>query len=203
LDFTGREGEQIVLQSDALVAMQFRVSKASAPDTSSVPKTLRPVERTPEGAAVQNRILTLGEKDDMAGNPLTMLLNNAHWSMPVTENPKLDSVEIWSLLNFTDDTHPIHLHMVRFQVLDRRPFEAEDYYKSGKIRYIGAMQEPAANEMGWKDTVQAFPGMVTRIITKFSGLPRPVRVALPFARTRRQRNDAAVRRHRTAMSPRR
>jgi spore coat protein A, manganese oxidase len=171
LDFKGHEGETIVLQSDPFPMMQFRVGKTPAPDTSSLPKSLRPVEKTPESAAVQNRILTLGEKDDMAGNPMTMLLNNAHWSMPVTETPKLDSVEIWNLLNFTDDTHPIHLHMVRFQILDRRPFEAEDYYKGGQIRYIGKTVPPAENEAGWKDTVQAFPGMVTRIITKFSGYP--------------------------------
>jgi spore coat protein A, manganese oxidase len=171
LDFHGHEGEKIVLQGDALTMMEFRVGKTGPPDTSSLPKNLRNVEKTPESESVQNRILTLGEKDDMAGNPTTMLLNNAHWSMPVTENPKLDSVEIWNLLNFTDDTHPIHLHMVRFQILDRQPFEAEDYYKGGKIRFIGARTSPAANEAGWKDTVQAFPGMVTRIITKFSGFP--------------------------------
>jgi spore coat protein A len=169
LDFLGQEGAQIVLQGDSLLLLQFRVAKTGAADTSSLPKTLRSVEKTPEREAVHNRILTLGEKDDMAGNPMTMLLNNAHWDMPVTENPKLDSVEIWSLLNFTDDTHPIHLHAVRFQILDRRPFEPEDYYKGGTIRYIGATVPPPPNEMGWKDTVQAFPGMVTRIITKFSG----------------------------------
>ncbi|HUL32284.1 MAG TPA: multicopper oxidase domain-containing protein [Candidatus Eisenbacteria bacterium] len=171
LDFSGHAGEKIVLQGDALTAMQFRVAKTGMVDTSSLPKSLRTVERIPESASVQNRILTLGEKDDRAGNPMTMLLNNAHWGMPVTETPKLDSVEVWSLLNFTDDTHPIHLHLVRFQILDRQPFEAEDYYKTGKIRHIGGVVKPAANEMGWKDTAQAFPGMVTRIITKFSGYP--------------------------------
>jgi spore coat protein A, manganese oxidase len=41
----------------------------------------------------------------------------------VTENPVLDSVEIWSFINTTDDWHPIHLHLVRFQILDRRRFE--------------------------------------------------------------------------------
>jgi spore coat protein A len=171
LDFAGHAGEQFVLQGDALTLMQFRVGKAGAPDTSSLPKSLRAMEKTLESESGQNRILTLGENDDKAGNPMTMLLNNAHWDMPITESPKLDSVEIWSLLNFTDDTHPIHLHMVRFQILDRQPFEAEDYYKGGAIRFIGARTLPAPNEMGWKDTVQVYPGTVTRIITKFSGYP--------------------------------
>jgi spore coat protein A len=59
-----------------------------------LPKQLRPVARIAEGEAVKTRILTLGEKDDRGANPMMMLLNNAHWSMPITETPALDSVEI-------------------------------------------------------------------------------------------------------------
>jgi spore coat protein A, manganese oxidase len=100
-----------------------------------------------------------------------MLLNNAHWSMPITENPTLESVEIWSLMNFTDDSHPIHLHLVRFQILDRRTFEPYAYYTEGKVKYIGPAVPPDPSEAGWKDTVQAHPGMVTRIIARFEGYP--------------------------------
>lgn len=149
--------------------MQFRVLKSGTPDTGALPSALRPVPKIEESDAVKTRVLTLGEKDDKATNPVTMLLNNAHWDMPVTENPVLNSVEIWNLLNFTDDSHPIHLHLVRFQILDRRPFEPEYYYKGGRVEYIGAAVPPAPNEAGWQDTVQAHPGMVTRIIARFEG----------------------------------
>ena len=171
VDFSGHRGEEIVLTSDSLAIMQFRVGRAAVTDTSSLPPSLRPVSRISEDSSVKNRILTLGEKDQMTGLAQMMLLNNAHWDMPITEDPKLDSVEIWSLLNFTDDSHPIHLHGVRLQILDRRSFEPELYYHGGKIQYIGPVQPPAPNEAGWKDTVQAHPGMVTRIITKFDGYP--------------------------------
>jgi spore coat protein A len=67
-------------------------------------------------------MLTLVEIDDLVQRPVKMLLNNAHWSMPVTENPVLDSIEVWNLINLTDDAHPIHLHLVRFQILDSRAF---------------------------------------------------------------------------------
>ena len=169
VDFSNHAGERIVLTSDTLAVMQFRVSRTTAPDTSSLPSALRAVSKTPETAAVNTRLLTLGEKDDLASNPVMMLLNNAHWGMPVTEKPTLDSVEIWNLMNFTDDSHPIHLHLVRFQILDRRSFEPEYYYKGGKIVYIGDPVPPAPSEAGWKDTVQAHPGMVTRIIVRFEG----------------------------------
>jgi spore coat protein A, manganese oxidase len=168
-DFSGHAGEQIVVTNDSLTVMQLRVSKTAAPDTSSMPSSLRPVPKIPESAAVNTRLLTLGEQDDKATNPVMMLLNNAHWGMPVTENPALNSTEIWSLMNFTDDSHPIHLHLVRFQILDRRSFEPEYYYKGGRVQYIGAAVPPAPNEAGWKDTVQAHPGMITRIITRFEG----------------------------------
>lgn len=102
---------------------------------------------------------------------MTMLLNNSHWDMPVTENPKQDSVEIWSLANFTDDSHPIHLHGVRFQILDRRSFDPDYYYKGGEVKYMGDPELPAENEAGWKDTAQAHPEMITRIITRFEGFP--------------------------------
>ena len=169
VDFAGHAGENIVVTSDPLTVMQFRVGKTGAKDTSSLPAGLRPVPRILEAEAINTRLLTLGEKDDRASNAVMMLLNNAHWGMPVTEKPKLNSVEIWHLLNFTDDSHPIHLHLVRFQILDRRPFEPEFYYKGGKIVYTGDPVPPAANEAGWKDTVQAHPGMVTRIIARFEG----------------------------------
>jgi len=68
----------------------------------------------------------------MVQRPVTMLLNNVHWNMPVTENPVLDSIEIWNLINLTDDSHPIHLHLVRFQILDRRSFDVSAYWTTGK-----------------------------------------------------------------------
>ena len=171
MDFSRHAGENIVLSNDSLTVMQFRVAKAAADDKSQLPSSLRPVSKLAESDAIKTRVLTLGEADDMGGNPKAMLLNNAHWDMPVTEDPTLGSTEIWTLLNFTDDSHPIHLHMVRFQILDRRSFEPEAYYHGGKIQYIGEAIPPAANESGWKDTVQAHPGMATRIIARFDGYP--------------------------------
>jgi len=98
-----------------------------------------------------------------------MLLNGARWHDPVTENPTLDTVEIWSLINVTDDSHPIHLHLVRFQILDRRPFDVFTYLNDRELRYTAAAVPPEANEAGWKDVVRAEPRMVTRIIVRFEG----------------------------------
>jgi spore coat protein A len=177
VDFSSSAGEQIILKNDSVNVMQFRVAKVQSiggnisQDRNALPSALRPVAKMPESAAVKTRMLTLVEVDDLAQRPVAMLLNNTHWNMPVTENPVLDSTEIWNLINTTDDSHPIHLHLVRFQILDRRSFDVAAYWTTGKLNYFGPAIPPDLGEAGWKDTVRADPAMVTRIIIRFEGFP--------------------------------
>jgi spore coat protein A len=149
--------------------MQFRVSAKKVEDASSLPATLRPMVRTPESAAIVTRELTLADYQNRLGRSNVMLLNGAHWNMPVTEKPVLNTTEIWSFINLTDDSHPIHLHLVRFQILDRRPFDLTVYELTKKIVFTVPPVELTANELGWKDTVRVDPMTVTRIIVKFEG----------------------------------
>jgi len=166
VDFAAHRGEQIVLSDGKVPVMQFRVSRG-VPDHKPLPAALRAVPKTAESAAVKTRMLTLDEYDDRAAEPILMLLNGTRWHMPVTENPELDSVEIWNLINMTDDAHPIHLHLVRFQILDRQSFDRFAYRLKHTLRFTGRPAPPEPNEAGWKDTVRADPGMVTRIIVRF------------------------------------
>ncbi|MGC1400802.1 multicopper oxidase family protein [Candidatus Binatus sp.] len=168
-DFSGHAGERIELKHQAMEVMQFRVADEPAKETGVMPARMRPVAKLAESAAVTTRMLTLVEYDDYVGNSMVMLLNGSHWSDPVTEQPILDSVEIWNLINLTEDAHPIHLHLVRFQILDRRPFDVFAYQQNRTIRYLGPATPPDPNEAGWKDTVRADPGLVTRIIARFEG----------------------------------
>jgi spore coat protein A, manganese oxidase len=170
VDFSGQAGAKIVVNNDSFrPVMQLRVVPPVAPDNSSLPKALRPVPRLAEAEAVKTRMLTLGEINDLRGDSVTMLLNNTPWHAPITENPVLNSVEIWNLVNLTDDAHPIHLHLVRFQILDRRRFDTFAYQNRDTLRYTGAATSPEPHEAGWKDTVRADPGMITRIIVPFEG----------------------------------
>lgn len=172
VDFTRCAGREVVLNSDAYTLLQFRVSMKTGSEDARLPALLRPVKRISEREAVRSRDLTLsgrGDPDDPTAPLEPMLLNNARWHDSVTENPVLNTTEIWNLVNVTDDSHPIHLHLVRFQVLDKRPFDLFTYLNDGKLRYTADPVRPDANEMGWKDTVRADPGMVTRIIVRFEG----------------------------------
>jgi FtsP/CotA-like multicopper oxidase with cupredoxin domain len=84
-------------------------------------------------------------------------------SLPVTvtENPKLGDTEEWSIYNFTADAHPIHIHLVRFQVTDRQNIPGLD--PTG-IPITEAVQPW---EKGFKDTVITYPGMITKVKAKF------------------------------------
>jgi spore coat protein A len=170
MDFSGHAGERIAWKNDSLHSvMEFRVARVKATDNSILPSTLTTVRRIPESEAVKTRTLTLGEIDDLRGDPVSMLLNNTPWHAPVTENPALNSTEIWTFMNVTDDAHPIHLHLVRFQILDRTRFDAFAYQNQNVLRLTGGATPPEPGEAGWKDTVRADPAMITRIIIPFEG----------------------------------
>ena len=119
VDFSAVAGQRILLKSQSFELMQFRIGAASAQRSTPLPAKLRPVRKIPESAAVNTRTLTLNEYHDPQTHRMLMLLDGKHWHEPVTEKPELDSVEIWRFMNLTEDSHPIHLHLVRFQILDR------------------------------------------------------------------------------------
>lgn len=64
-------------------------------------------------------------------------LNGKRFDDPPTEKPYVNTVEIWNLINLTPDTHPIHLHLVQFRLLQRRPFNVSLYQTMGDIVYTG------------------------------------------------------------------
>ena len=182
LDFAGRSGASFAMtndapapytrggQVDAADVMLFNVSKPlAAPDTSAVPETLTPFGALDPSLAARERVVSINEMDRATdGYTMMGMLDGKHWDDPVTEDPQAGSMEIWSLANTTGDVHPIHLHLVRFQVLNRQPFDVRGYLATGKLRFTGRPLPPETNEFpGWKDTVKSYPGFVTRIIQHF------------------------------------
>ena len=169
VDFSQHAGKEMYLRTDVATILQFRVASSGNRETASLPAKLRPMTRISEQSAVRTRLLTIADYQDRLGRSHMMLLNGARWHMPVTENPVLNSTEIWSFLNLTDDSHPIHLHMVRFQILDRRPFDLTIYQLTKKVVYTGPPLDLTPDERGWKDTVRIDPLTITRIIVRFEG----------------------------------
>jgi spore coat protein A, manganese oxidase len=143
VDFSAhRDGAQLVPKNDAFIVMQFRVSATKVTDTSSLPPALRPGPKIPELQAVWTRLLTLNEYVNKAGKPVMMLLNASDWNMPVTERPVLGSTEIWTLINPTNDSHAIHFHLVRFQILDRQSYEPWLFPTKRQLHFLGPLEAP-------------------------------------------------------------
>jgi len=180
VDFAPVKGAQVILNNSAPAPfpgggggvpipdiMMFKVNKPlSAPDTSSLPDTLRPVYDIPEGSSLMVRNIVMQEIEG-PGGPLNMFLNGKGMMQPPTEFPQLGNTEIWQFINTTVDTHPMHIHLVQFRLLDRRPFDVAQFNLTGNIVYTGPPTGPDANEKGWKDTVQVPPGQVGRFIMKW------------------------------------
>jgi FtsP/CotA-like multicopper oxidase with cupredoxin domain len=162
--------------------MQFRVVPATGPDMSTPPNELSLPGIDPLPAVTTTRQVSLNEVDsetvlvsesdgnvvlDCAGGepfgPREALLGTLaggagvprDWDDPITENPAVGATEVWELHNFTADAHPIHIHEILFEVVDRQPFG-------------GPVRRPEPWEVGArKDTVIAYPGEITRVKANF------------------------------------
>ena len=77
------------------------------------------------------------------------------WSDPIRQNPQLGDTEKWEFWNYSADAHPIHIHLVKFRVMSRRPLEGNPY------------RGRELTEAGWKDTVITYPGEITTVRMRF------------------------------------
>lgn len=93
--------------------------------------------------------------------PLPAGITALKWHDDITENPASGDIETWALYNYTADAHPMHVHEVLFQVISHQAFDRH----SGKL--VGQPRKPRPEENGWKDTVTALPGEVTRVRMRF------------------------------------
>lgn len=173
IDFAGfAAGTEIVLRNDETTlpllpnVMKFIVMGQTG-HTTPLPAALTPVDPIPENQAVQTRWFNLkkvGEQcagsewliESLDGpDPATANVIGEHWD-DISEFPVKEQIEIWEFINESDMMHPMHVHLVQFQILDRCPLG-------------GGQCEPLApHELNtWKDTVRVSPGERVRVIMKF------------------------------------
>ncbi|MGH2695354.1 MAG: multicopper oxidase family protein [Actinomycetota bacterium] len=149
-------GTRIVLQdradftdpTGARPVMQFRVDREEQ-DTSSLPPVLRTIERLVPGPDTVEREFVLSK--DLDTN--TWLINGKRFDHSrIDIRPRLGETEVWTFVNRSSMAHPMHVHLVRFQILERS----------------NALIPPG--ELGWKDTVRVdASATAVRIIMRFEG----------------------------------
>ncbi|ERH09855.1 MAG: putative multicopper oxidase [halophilic archaeon J07HX64] len=97
----------------------------------------------------------LGSADNPSGNRL---------ADPPTETPTVGETELWSVANLTGMTHPIHLHLIHFQVLGRQSI---DYDPADDSIDPETLRDPEPSERGWNDVVSVDPGDVAHLLVHF------------------------------------
>jgi spore coat protein A len=201
VDFAGFEGQHIVLRNLANAPypdgedtkipeiMLFRVKSGSVADTTANPangklklpafQSIRPPKQK---KSVRDWVLKEAF-DPFTGEPSDVKINGLWFHDPIEDFPKAGSTEIWNWVNLTEDAHPMHPHLIKFQVLGRVPLDVARFEgdwlawiasgrKPSKKPYAldyatGPRQSPAPDEIGWKDTVKASVGMITQIVAQF------------------------------------
>jgi spore coat protein A len=187
--------------------MQLRVSRPLDGDDETIPAVrleLPPVEALAATPGIPAREIVLTEHPFPAatmnpamenpgggGGPRAgfteLLINEKRFSDPVDEKPAVGTTEIWQFFNATADTHPMHIHLVQFQILNRQKLDAPGYFTVWDAWRTGAGPKPALNdyligppippapeESGWKDTARALPEEILRLIARFDLPPGTV-----------------------------
>lgn len=187
VDFSGHEGKTVTLSNSAAAPypgwdfaiahrpqlyelMQFRVTRPLAKEARFAAAPALPpfhgLDRAAPVAATRDFVLT--EAMDAQGHSLGVHINGKGYDDPVTEKVELGSLEKWRFINTTDDSHPMHLHLVQFQILERQGYDLAAFVH-GRLQLVGLVRRPAPNEAGWKDTAVVNPGEVLTILVRFHG----------------------------------
>jgi FtsP/CotA-like multicopper oxidase with cupredoxin domain len=162
--------------------IEFRVRPALAADPTTPPMFLTLPPITPLVGGTVRRVALLEEMsmpfDDapvearlgtVDGDPNTgpARWTPNMWAEPVTENPDVGAIEVWEIYNGTADAHPMHIHEVLFRLIDRQTIVADEVNETFQVEPGSLPIPPEPWENGWKDTVIAYPGQVTRVRMKF------------------------------------
>jgi spore coat protein A len=193
VDFAGFEGQDLVLRNIKLpvgvvsparpnlpLIMQFRVgTHVTNPGPATIPGSL-PGSLPGFGAPGRERYITLEEVLDEDGEPEMSMIDGLHFHEPANILVAAGDVEDWLFINLSADTHPIHLHLPQFQVVERHPFNVAGYQAALDIAravgdpnpdpgpfYTAGPLPPHTDDHGFKDTVSADPGVVTIIRSRF------------------------------------
>ncbi len=164
--------------------MQYLVVPVLAPDPTTPPQFLVLPALTPLPAATVKRPVALLEEvsaffvdapaetllGTVAGDPNVApdVWTKRLWMDPVTENPVVGATEVWEFYNATVDAHPMHIHEVAFEVVNRQPIFVDKTNQMVQVVPGSVPTPPEPWETGFKDTVIAYPGQVTRVRAQFN-----------------------------------
>jgi FtsP/CotA-like multicopper oxidase with cupredoxin domain len=174
--------------------MAFDVVPSSEPDPTTPPQflvlpaiaPLPPETVVRQLALIEEMGMGHGADGEMLDGPVEALLGTVgpdvmetatppgvwtdrNWMDPITENPDVGVTEVWEFYNTTGDAHPMHIHEVLFELVNREGLVVDDEGKVEEpIQLDVIVTPPEPWETGFKDTVIAYPGQVTRVRAQFN-----------------------------------
>ena len=168
---------------------QFTVTSQNGETPKTLPANLNPTlngDFPSLPAPTKTRTFTLIEQGVFPKTD-AFLLDGQLWGAPTSEKPELGTAEEWVIVNPTMGSHPIHLHLVQFQLVQRQLLNSASYLESWidlngepplnhttinvsslDSYLLGSPTKPKLNEQCWKDTIQADAGSVTTIRIRFA-----------------------------------
>jgi len=171
----------MIMQFDVNQELDMKIPNSTVDLGTSLRR--KPIEELVQNGATRELVLFEGMDEYGRLQPLlgTLADGSLTWNDPITENPMKNDIEVWEVYNATADAHPVHQHLVAFQIINRESFTSDfepkpqlqhngNYGIGGKISNIvlgGDARLPEPNERGWKDTAIMLPGEVTRVIAKY------------------------------------
>jgi FtsP/CotA-like multicopper oxidase with cupredoxin domain len=199
-------GTKVILQNSALLTntpeetqtvgriMQFTATSQTAPTPFDIANAPNPFNPTLAVAgfptlpkATKQRIFTMVEIMQQDNTMKEALLDGQTWSAPISETPELGTTEDWIIVNPTLDPHPIHLHLIQFQLVQRETLNTTAYMEEWTAlngtppfnhptinvpninSYLTSPSaQPQPNEQGWKDTIIVNSGEVVTIRARFA-----------------------------------
>ena len=184
--------------------MKFIITPLQRKDKSKIRTPKHLFERLDIKDVVMRRQVLLTV--DLTTKPNALYVNNTEFMRPVSEFPVLGTTELWEFINLTPEqgAHPMHIHLIQFQILNRQAFRAADYLADFQKANAGIMPgggiqteipvgsyligDPISvkgtNEDGWKDTVISRSQQVTRLLIRWA--PQQAGMKFPFDATNGQ-----------------
>jgi len=202
VDFSGHEGQDFLLHNDdrgpprtmtqaggraplpEFVVFRVADTTPTEPD-QPLPDSLATVPDL--GPPDEERYFTLEAGEDEFGRRM-LLLNDLEvagsaepgdaerWTDPASTTVTEGETQVWHFINLTDVFHPIHLHLIQFQIVGRKAFDASRFVSDGRPlgdleEYVGEDRPLTAYQGGWHDTVAVRPHEVTQVKATWGEFP--------------------------------
>lgn len=178
--------------------MEFRVGTRRVDDSFVLPRRLSTIRSLPEppsrrliglveeedGILTNHELVQIAPDEVVASEPLVEITDAqgvttryrtvaVHFEDATNWIVPYGATEAWHFLNLSVDSHPMHIHLVHFQILARDQYDISGFdVETGATRHPIAFDrcgEIADNERGWKDTVRVDPGEMVTVGATFDG----------------------------------